>query len=113
MTTKDQILFLVRQGESYEAIGEALGITGGLAYLIATGLTADGSDVLPEEELRREGRMDGSTQALANPRYQPVVKEKPATAEWREERAASDTTMTQAYHSQRPDAMKDRDAAPA
>jgi hemerythrin superfamily protein len=65
--TKEQVLAALRGGTDYGAAARRLGIHPGLAYLIATGLPADGSDVLTEEENRRPGVPAGSTQHLANP----------------------------------------------
>jgi hemerythrin superfamily protein len=65
--TKEQVLAALGGGTDYEAAARRLGIRPGLAYLIATGLPADGSDVLTAEENRRPGVLPGSTQHLANP----------------------------------------------
>ena len=43
MTRRD-VLTLVETGMAYEDVGRRLGIHPGLAYMIATGLPADGSD---------------------------------------------------------------------
>ena len=68
MPTRHQVLAQLRTGSDYQEVGERLGIPEGQAYMIATGLPADGSDVLTAEELRgREGVIEGGSQALANP----------------------------------------------
>lgn len=67
MPTKQQVLAALAGGTDYEGAARRLGIRPGLAYLIATGVPADGSDVLTEEENRRPGMLPGSTQHLANP----------------------------------------------
>lgn len=72
MPTKEQVLAALRGGTDYEAAAQRLDIHPGLAYLIATGVPADGSsapteDALTEEETRRPGMLRGSTQHLANP----------------------------------------------
>lgn len=68
MPKRTELLELVRRGVSYEEIGRRFSIPPGQAYLIVTGLPADGSDVLGPEELdEREGVLPGSTQYLANP----------------------------------------------
>jgi hypothetical protein len=67
MPTKEQVLAALGGGTDYTAAAARLGINPGLAYLIATGFPADGSDVVTEEENRRPGVLTGSTQHLANP----------------------------------------------
>jgi hypothetical protein len=42
--SRDEVKALLDQGHSYEMAGRALGIPAGLAYMIATGLPAEGSD---------------------------------------------------------------------
>ena len=54
--TKEQVLAALGDGTDYDEAARRLGIHPGLAYLIATGLPADGSDVLTEEENRRPRR---------------------------------------------------------
>lgn len=69
MPTRSDVLELTRDGASYEDAGRRLGIVPGMAYLIATGIAADGGDVLsPEERDQHPGTLDGSTQHLVNPR---------------------------------------------
>jgi hemerythrin superfamily protein len=67
MPTKEQVLAALGGGTDYAAAAARLGVSPGLAYLIATGFPADGSDVVTEEENRRPGVLPGSTQHLANP----------------------------------------------
>lgn len=64
MVTKEQVLELVRDGETYESAGRRLGIPAGQAYMIATGIPADGSDSLGADDYRREGLALGATQEL-------------------------------------------------
>jgi Hemerythrin HHE cation binding domain len=95
MPTKEQVLAALGGSTDYDAAARRLGIHPGLAYLIATGVPADGSDVLTEEENRRFGVLPGSTQHLANP---PVHK--PDASEvvhaWLERRAQGDPQMAAA-----------------
>jgi hemerythrin superfamily protein len=93
--TKEQVLAALRGGNDYDAAAKRLGIRAGLAYLIATGLPADGSDALTEEESRRLGALPGSTQHLANPpahepEYAAIVQG------WLRRRVEGDPQMTAA-----------------
>jgi Hemerythrin HHE cation binding domain len=65
--TRQQVLAALDGGTDYPAAGAALGIHPGLAYLIATGFPADGSDVVTTEEQQRPGVLPGSSQHLASP----------------------------------------------
>jgi len=90
--TKQQVLAALGGGTDYRAAAARLGIHPGLAYLIATGMPADGSDVPTPEELERPGVLTTSTQHLANP---PASK--PDAAEvvhaWLRRRAQGDPQM--------------------
>lgn len=82
------MLGLLQEGLGYDEIGRALGIHPGLAYLIATGVPADGSDSFSPAELLTEGLLD-SSQHLSNPKLDhPTQKE--STREWVRRRAARD-----------------------
>jgi hypothetical protein len=97
VVTRAQVLEQVGQGRSYEQAGAALGIPAGQAYLVATGLPADGSVALADEDFERPGAIRGSTQALANPpHHNPTVK--PEVLAWVKERAARELTT----HDQSP-----------
>jgi hypothetical protein len=103
--TRQQALSAYRESEDYRAVGRALGIPAGQAYLVATGLPADGGDAFPPGEANRPGVLPGSTQHLV---YEPVTvgnpTGKPETAEWVKQRAAADTPMQAA--------VRGHDAAP-
>jgi hypothetical protein len=71
MVTREQVLRLVEDGRDYEEAGRQLGVSPGLAYMIATGLPADGGSSLAPSETQRPGFLPGSTQHLAN-RAEPV-----------------------------------------
>jgi hypothetical protein len=103
MPTKEQILHLVSEGASYDTVGRKLGIPPGQAYLIATGLPADGSDGMSPEERHRPGIRLGSVQALVNPPVHPSSKSDEAM-DWLKSRIAADPEMR--------DAARRRDAAP-
>lgn len=66
MPTKTQVRALLKDGLDYRQAGRQLGISPGLAYLIATGLPADGSDA-PSPEERRERGLLPTSQELSNP----------------------------------------------
>jgi hypothetical protein len=92
MVTRESVLSLLREGRSYEEVGEALGVVPGLAYLVATGLPADGSDVVSYDESARAGVLPGSSQHLANPKT-TVPQRDPAVDEWIRGRAAHDFAL--------------------
>lgn len=85
--TRAQVLGLLDRGRSYDEVGPELGITAGQAYLIATGLPADGSMALAPEDRVRPGVLAESTQRLSNPeQVSPTVQ--PRVLAWIRERAA-------------------------
>jgi Hemerythrin HHE cation binding domain len=93
MPTRAQLEPLVRAGASYEEVAARFGIPPGQAYLIVTGLPADGSDVLgPEWLASRTGVLEGSSQHLSNPPTE-VPTDKPGVAAWRTGRARADRAM--------------------
>lgn len=93
MATKNQVLDLAVRGMSYEEIGLALGLSPGLAYLIATGVPADGSDALSPEDRQRPGLLDGSTQHLSNPPAS-APKSSDTVHRWMEKMANADSQMS-------------------
>ncbi len=68
MPSKEQVLRLVRQGRGYEEIGRALRVPPGLAYLVATGIPADGGDTVTRRQRERPGMVPSRSQHLVNPR---------------------------------------------
>lgn len=103
MPSREQVLRLLRSGLDYPAVGERLGVPPGQAYLVATGLPADGSDAMTAAEARRPGWLPESTQHLANPPAEnPTSKE--VVAYWMKARALADAEMRTA--------AKQRDAEP-
>ena len=91
MPTREQVRRLLDAGLDYQAAGQKLGIPPGQAYLIATGVPADGSDTITEEEANRPGFLP-SSQHLANPPHEaPATKE--SVAAWLKARVASDEQM--------------------
>ena len=87
--TRAQVLGLLDRGRTYEELAPELGITAGQAYMIATGMPADGSMALTPEERVRPGQLTESTQRLSNPPHvNPTVK--PEVLRWIKERATRD-----------------------
>ncbi|MFE0764192.1 hemerythrin domain-containing protein [Streptomyces smyrnaeus] len=93
MPSRNQLLPMVRDGSSYEEIGRRFGIPAGQAYMIVTGLSADGSDVLEADALAgREGLLEGSSQPLANPPTKVPTRDEETEA-WLRRRAGADAPM--------------------
>jgi hypothetical protein len=91
--TREQITGLLDEGHSYETAARALHISPGLAFMIATGLPADGSGSLPPEELERRRVLPGSSQHLVNPPpYNPTRKD--TVIAWMKERAARELSQS-------------------
>lgn len=97
MPTREQVVAALRAGASYEVVADRLGIPPGQAYMIATGLPADGSDVLGPEWLDRkqEFLLEGSSQHLANPAAE-ISTEHEDVREWIRRRAAADEPLREA-----------------
>ncbi|MFI6759728.1 hypothetical protein ACIBF5_11400 [Micromonospora sp. NPDC050417] len=68
MVSKQQVLHLVDQGHGYPEIGRILGVSAGQAYLVATGIPADGSDTVTTRQRKRLGMLPSRSQRLVNPR---------------------------------------------
>lgn len=91
MPTREQVRRLLDDGFDYGAVGQRLGIPPGQAYLIATGVPADGSDTVTEEQAGQPGFLP-SSQHLANPPHEnPTAKE--SVAVWLRARVGSDEQM--------------------
>jgi hypothetical protein len=87
MPTRARVLELLDAGHSYLTVGRALHIPPGQAFMIATGLPADGSDTPHPDELRAKPVLPGSTQQLVNPPvFNPTRDE--AVIAWVKARAA-------------------------
>jgi hypothetical protein len=68
MSGKDQVLRLLDQGCDYTTAARRLGIPPGQAYLIATGVPADGGDTVTRAQRDRPGFLGSGSQELVNPR---------------------------------------------
>jgi hypothetical protein len=89
MATRAQVLELLEQGHTYETAARELKIPPGQAFMIATGLPADGSDAPSPEELAEKPVLHGSSQQLVNPpQFNPTRKQH--VLEWVRRRAARD-----------------------
>ncbi len=91
MAVRDDILRLVGAGASYETVGRRLGMPAGRAYLVATGIPADGSAALSPEDRTRPGLIGGSTQTLVNPNVDGPA-DAASTRRWLQRRSAADAT---------------------
>jgi len=107
--TKQQVLAALDGGTDYAAAAARLGIGPGLAYLIATGMPADGSDVPTPEELQRTGVLPTSTQHLANPpAHAPDAGD--VVRAWLRRRAQGDAQMVAAARARTATPGAERDA---
>ncbi|MDG9705256.1 hypothetical protein [Streptomyces sp. DH37] len=96
MPTREQVLRLLESGLDYGAAGERLGVSPGQAYMIATGLPADGGDPVTAEQTRRPGvPRSGGVQELAHAgSADPGARE--SVHRWLRRRALSDEQMRRA-----------------
>ncbi|HEX4467146.1 MAG TPA: hypothetical protein VH025_08150 [Solirubrobacteraceae bacterium] len=89
VATRAQVIELLEGGHTYETAARELRIPPGQAFMIATGLPADGGDGPLPEELAGKPVLDGSPQRLVNPAaFNPTRK--PHVLEWVKRRAARD-----------------------
>jgi hemerythrin-like domain-containing protein len=101
MPTRDQVLRAYQQHGEYQAASQDLGIPAGQAYLIATGLPADGGDTLAADEADRPGMVAGSTQYLVYGHAEARSPAgRPSVREWIRRRAAADAPMQAAARAQ-------------
>jgi hypothetical protein len=112
MPTTEQVRQLLARGLDYEAAGRELRIPAGQAYLIATGVPADGSDSVPDQEMARRDDLLPASQQLSNPpRRNPTSKE--AVRAWLAARVAADEPMRAAMRQRtaEPPAIEDPDGS--
>lgn len=67
MASRAQVDELLKLGHTYESLARELGISPGLAFMIATGVPADGSEAMTPDELAARHVPKCSTQQLVNP----------------------------------------------
>lgn len=92
MPGKEQVLRLLERGHGYAEIAGILDVTPGLAYLIATGVPADGGGTVTAGQRRRPGLLPSRTQRLVNPRELNPTSHDEAHA-WLRRRALDDAQM--------------------
>ncbi|WP_203861054.1 hypothetical protein [Plantactinospora mayteni] len=89
MASKETVLHLVGLGRSYQEIGATLGIPAGQAYLVGTGIPADGGGTVTRAQRQRPGVLPSRTQALVNPReVNPTTSRR--VRDWMRDRARAD-----------------------
>jgi hypothetical protein len=104
MPTRDQALHAYREHGDYEAAAAELGISPGQAYLIATGLPADGGDGPAPDEGDRPGTLAESTQHLAYASQAAVnPTTRPHVLDWLKNRTAADGPMQAAARARNAD----------
>jgi hypothetical protein len=81
----------LEQGHDYPAIGQRLGVPAGQAYLIATGMPADGGDTYTEAERQRPGVLPSAQHLLGADAKNPTTKD--AVLNWIKSRVAADPQM--------------------
>jgi Hemerythrin HHE cation binding domain len=92
MATREQVRRLLADGLDYRAAGRELRIPAGQAYMIATGVPADGSGSIPDQEMARRDDLLPASQHLANPpHHNPTSKE--SVRAWIKARVAADGQM--------------------
>ncbi len=73
LVTREAVREAVRDERSWEAVGVALDVRPGLAFMVATGVPADGGGVPDLSERTGAGPTLSSPQVLVNPReHNPV-----------------------------------------
>jgi hypothetical protein len=113
MPTREQVRELLGDGQDYAAAGRALGIPAGQAYMVATGVPADGADAIPDEVVAERGLLP-SSQHLSNPPHEtPTSKE--SVRAWIRARVSADPQMRTAARRRtaeppEPDDRRDHDA---
>ncbi|HXB15216.1 MAG TPA: hypothetical protein VNV44_05685 [Solirubrobacteraceae bacterium] len=94
MATRTQVMQLLSDGHSYETAAAELGISAGEAFMVATGLPADGSGAPRPEERREVPQLPASSQHLSNPpAFNPTSS--PAVLDWVRERAHAELSPPQ------------------
>jgi len=93
--SRRSVLQLVEAGLSYDEIGHRLGIHPGLAYFLATGLPADGSDAPSASARDRVGFLKTS-QHLSNPETAENPTSSSSVRQWIKQRVAADAQMQRA-----------------
>jgi hypothetical protein len=86
--TRAQVLSLLGRGRDIETAARELGVPAGLAFMIATGKAADGSEVSAHGERGAVPGLPAAPQLLVNPpEHNPLYE---GVSGWVRERAARD-----------------------
>lgn len=91
MPTREQVRRLLDTGIGYESAGRRLSLHPGLAYLIATGVPADGGDTLTEEERSAPYMISASQRLVNRPPQNPTTND--MVQRWMRARVAADPQM--------------------
>jgi Hemerythrin HHE cation binding domain len=89
--TRDQVRQLLEQGHDYPEIARRLGVPPGQAYLIGTGIPADGSDTYTDAERERPGVLPSAQHLLGLAAENPTTKE--TVLSWIKRRVSADAQM--------------------
>jgi hemerythrin HHE cation binding domain-containing protein len=88
------VLELLGRGCDYPEIGRLLGLPAGQAYLIGTGMPADGGDAYTDAERERPGVLSSAQHLLGPEAENPTGKD--VVRQWLRARAQGDAAMQQA-----------------
>lgn len=91
MPTRDQVRQLLEQGHDYPEIARRLGVPPGQAYLIGTGIPADGGDTYTDAERQRPGVLPTAQHLLGLEPENPTTKE--TVLNWIKARVSADEQM--------------------
>ena len=91
MATRQQVRQLLEQGYDYPEIARRLGVPPGQAYLIGTGMPADGGETHLAAERRRPGVLPSAQHLLGLEAENPTTKD--AVLEWIKSRVSTDARM--------------------
>jgi hemerythrin-like domain-containing protein len=100
VATREQVRALVEQGLEYPEIGRRLGVPSGQAYLIGTGMPADGGDTYTEAERQRPGVLPTAQFLLGITADNPTTK--PVVLDWIKRRVDADEPMRRAEENRTP-----------
>ena len=91
MPTREQVQRLLEQGHDYPEIAHLLGVPPGQAYLIGTGMPADGGETYTSAERQRPGVLPSAQHLLGLAAENPTTKE--SVLSWIKARVSADAQM--------------------
>lgn len=91
MATREQVQRLLEQGHDYQEIARRLGVPPGQAYLIGTGMPADGGDTYLGAERQRTGVLPSAQHLVGLEADNPTTKD--FVLEWIKSRVSADAQM--------------------